>query len=576
MFALEPNPGMAAHRPTAQVVDCTSIADHLLLTADLLELLSGEETEALRYRHAATALRGRQAQPAPTFLADDVASIPGIEPDIRTLSLEVMATGDSTFQSHLRSQIPAQVLAMLRLPGLGAKRLHTVWKEMGITDSMRLYHAATENRLLHQKGFGPKTQEKVLQSLAHARANGNNFLHTDLLPIAAQLASALRATLGKTARFAFTGDFRRGMPVCNAIEVLAHPDHYKAILLLLVQTPTYEIMTASADMLRGRLRDTEVPFLFHFKGINFFLELFRHTGSAAHVALIPVNERRIYGSEVEIYEEAGLPYLPAELREGKEEVKLALANRLPRLVESTDIKGLLHVHSTYSDGSDSLESLAVHCRALGMQYMGITDHGPLHQGRCLSSATLAAQHREIERLNAQMAPFRILKGVEAEILPDGSLGMTNLDLASCDFVIASLHTDESLSRADATMRLIRAIRNPFTTILGHPTGSMGDNPGQPVDMDAVIDACAAHDVALELNCHPCRLDRDWHWIRAAAAQGVRVAINPNAHHAAALSAYETGVTLAKKGLLSAPLTLNTASIPEIEDWLLRRRVHRIQ
>jgi DNA polymerase (family 10) len=577
MHAFESNSNMARLNATTKIRDRRSVAEHFLLTADLLELHSGDESEAMRYREAASLLKGTPDQSANTLLAAELDDLPGLDPEMRAFALEILEMGEPALQSSLQDQIPASIRAMLPLPGLGPKRLRTVWKEMGITDAATLQHAATENRLVHQKGFGPKTQEKVLQSLAQARANARTFTLSDLRPIATRLERELRILLGQDARLAFTGEFRRGLSLCDGIEMIADPDHYRDILLHMIKTPDYEIMTAGTDMVQGRLRDTEIPFTFKFKGANYHLELFRLSGSKAHVDLIPVDEQRIYRSEAEIYEEAGLPFLAPELREGKEEVKLALSKRLPRLIQTQDIKGLLHAHSTYSDGSDSLEAMANQCRAMGMEYLGISDHGPHHAGKALSRDSIAAQHREIDRLNQKMAPFRILKGVEAEILPDGSLGMSDLELASFDFVIASLHAQEPLSRADATIRLLKAIQNPYTTVIGHVTGRMIlGHEGQPVDVEAVIDACAAHHVAIELNCHPSRMDLDWQWIRVAVAQGVRIAINPNAHSAEALSDYETGVIVARKGLVSSGIALNAQNLDEMEAWLEHRRAMRIR
>jgi DNA polymerase (family X) len=577
MHAFSSPSGLVQRLTLRKSCDRKSIADHLHLTADLWELLTGDEMEADRYRGAASLLRGLPEQAEERLTAETLHGLDGLDADILIYAQEFLETEDSLLLSRLREEIPPQVESMLHLPGLGAKRLHIVWKEMGITDSTGLWHAAIENRLLDQKGFGPKTQEKVIQSLAHARMNAGPFLWSDLHPVARRLEDELRKLLGPQAHFALTGAYRRGLPICEAIEIIAHPDLYREMMLHLIRTPDYEILTAGADMLKGRLRDTEIPFIFRFKGANYHLELFRSTGSALHADLIPVQEKHGYRSEREIYEEAGLHWLPPELREGKEEVKLALAKKLPRLVETGDIKGLLHAHSTASDGSDSLEKMALRCRDMGMQYLGITDHGPGHRGKAMRAEDILAQHREIDRLNQRMAPFRILKGVEAEILPDGSLGMTAAQLASFDFVIASLHPEGPLGRAEATMRLIRAIRNPYVTMLGHPSGRMlPGEAGPPVDMEAVIDACATHDVSLELNCLPCRMDLDWQWVRVAVAQGVRIAINPNAHSAGALKDYELGIPMARKGLLSAGMTVNAAGLMEMEEWLMQRRALRIR
>ncbi len=566
-------------RPTISTKgrDRKFIADGLMLTADLLELWTGQDAEPQQYRQAAALLRQPQDTLASIPTAEDLLPLEEISADVLLDARSLLVAGDTEVLALLRERIPASVREMLPLQGLGPKRLRVVWQDMGITDMATLAHAVTENRLVRQKGFGPKTQEKVGQSIAHARAHGQQFLLSDLRPIATVLEHELRELLGAEARLDFTGEFRRGCTICNGIEMIAEADHYKPIMLHMIKSEGYEIMTAGQDLLLARVRNTEIPLTFHFRSSSYYLDLFRTTGSSVHVALIQVDETKRYRSEAEIYADAGLPYFPAALREGKEEMRIALRKRLPKLVHHHDIQGLLHAHSTYSDGSDSLEAMALHCQAMGMAYLGISDHGPHHpHGQGMRLEAIKLQHKEIDRLNERLAPFKLLKGIELDILPDGSLGMSDLELSRFDFVIASLHEEEELSMVDATMRLVRAIRNPYTTILGHATGRlMFGVQGQSLNMDAVLEACATHGVVLELNCNPNRMDLDWEHVRLAVEQGVRIAINPNAHSATALHDYENGVAVARKGLLSPPLTLNAMSLAEIEQFLLARRVQRI-
>lgn len=576
MWATESKMATAKVHKIQQPKDRKYIADHLLLSADLLELLTGDETEPNRYREGAALLRVAQDALAKAPTMDDLAVLESISADVLLDAHALLHTGDTEMLERLRERIPESVRAMLSLNGLGPKRLRVVWKEMGILDLASLAHAVTENRLLGAKGFGPKTQEKVRLAVAAAFNNRSSFSLHVLRPIAVVLEHELREIVGADARLDFTGEYRRGCTVCNGIEMIADPDHYKAILLHMIQSNSYEIMTAAADMVYARVRDTEIPLTFHFQAHNYYLELFRTTGSAEHVALVQVDHQKRYRSEAEIYANAGLPYFPAALREGKDEIRIALKGGLPKLVNHTDICGLLHAHSTYSDGSDSLEVMALHAQAMGLQYLGISDHGPQHpNGQGMRPEAIKLQHREIDRLNQKLAPFKVLKGIELDILEDGSLGMSAMELANFDFVIAALHADEELSRADATIRLVRAIRNPYTTILGHATGRLlfGRN-AQPINLEAVIEACAVHDVAIELNCNPHRMDLDWQAIRQAVEQGVRIAINPDAHAASALYDYENGLAVARKGLLTPALTFNAMNLDAIEHFLMARRVER--
>jgi DNA polymerase (family 10) len=577
MYATESQPAIGRRHAPMKEQDRKYIADQLLLTADLLELWTGSDVEPNLYRQGATLLRQPQDLPANATSMDAIAVLENVSADVLLDAHSLLGSGDTELLVRLRERIPASVRALLPLNGLGAKRLRVVWREMGITDLASLGLAVAENRLLKATGFGPKTQEKVRQSIAAARLRGDCFAYSDLRPIATVLEHELRELLGADARLDFTGEYRRGCTTCNGIEMIADPDHYKAILLHMIQCEGYEIMTAGSDMVAARVRDTDIPLTFHFKSINYYLELFRTTGSAEHVALIPVDERKRYKSEAEIYADAGLPYIPTALREGKAEIKRALQKGLPKLVHHTDIMGLLHAHSTYSDGSDSLEAMALHCKAMGMHYLGISDHGPHHvHGMGMRLESIRLQHKEIDRLNQQLAPFVILKGIELDIQHDGSLGMADMELANFDFVIASLHEDQLLTTSDATIRLVRAIRNPYTTILGHATGRLlFGQSGQPINLEAVLEACAMHDVAIELNCNPSRMDLDWEGIRLAAAMDVRVAINPDAHSAAGLHDYENGIAVARKGMLPPSKTLNALPLDQIHQFLMAKRAQRI-
>ncbi len=577
MIATEYRRATALLPTSTKMKDRKFVSEGLLLTADLLELLTGDESQSLCYRQSAALLRQAPELLSTVPTLEDLAAIAGITTDVLQDATDLLTMGDTDLLMRLRERIPASVREMLSLQGLGPKRLRIVWKELKITDMAALSHAVTENQLVRQKGFGPKTQAKVKHSLLQARCNGTTFLLSDLRPLATMLEHELRELLGANARFDLTGEYRRGCTICNGIEMLVDPDHYNAVLVHLIRCEHYEIMTAGADMLLARVRDTQIPLTFHFKGANYYLELFRTTGSAEHVQLIEVDPQQLYRTEAEVYAAAGLPYLPANLREGKDEIRLALRGRLPKLVHHTDICGLLHAHTTASDGSDALEAMALHCSAMGMQYLGVSDHGPHHpSGQGMRLDAIRAQHKEIDRLNQRLAPFKILKGVELDILQDGSLGMSSIELSSFDFVIASMHEESEMSVAEATMRLVRAIRNPYTTILGHATGRMlFGKASYPVNMEAVIETCASENVVIELNCNPQRMDLDWKWIRIAVEHGVKVAINPNAHSASALHDYENGISMARKGLLGPAQTFNAMPLEHLENYLMERRSMRI-
>src|SRR5690606_14993750 len=313
----------------------------------------------------------------------------------------------------------------------------------------------------------------------------------------------------------------------------------------------------------------------------FVRETLLRTGSRNHL-LAPVLDypslaaffrSKTFDSELQAYQEAGLAYIAPELREGQFEIALAREGKLPVLLELEDLRGSLHNHSTYSDGKHTLRDMATYCQSLGYEYLGIADHSrsAFYAGG-LDIERVAEQQREIEVLNRELAPFRVFSGIESDILVDGSLDYPDDILASFDFVVASIHSALSMTRQKATSRLIKAIENPYTTILGHPTGRLLlRRDGYPIDHQAIIDACAANDVVIEINANPWRLDLDWRWIRYAIEKGVRLSINPDAHEKEAYADMRYGVLVARKGGLTREMTLNALSADALTIYFEARK-----
>ena len=291
------------------------------------------------------------------------------------------------------------------------------------------------------------------------------------------------------------------------------------------------------------------------------------------MALLDSSKISNASNETAIYQSMGLPYIEPELREGKNEIAWAKANELPLLLTISDIKGMLHNHSTYSDGKDSLETMATYCKELGYEYLGICDHSKtaVYAGG-LKENDIIRQHKEIEQLNAQLTPFKIFKGIESDILNDGSLDYSDEVLASFDFVVASIHSNLKMDEDKATARLIKAIENPYTSILGHPTGRLLlYRAAYPIDHKKVIDACVANNVIIELNANPYRLDIDWTHIPYAVEKGVKISINPDAHKKSGYHDTYFGVCSARKGGLTKTMTFNCLSKTEIEKYFIERK-----
>lgn len=553
------------------------ITEQLQYQVQLMEVRGDQPHRMGAYRKAAGIIRALERPVAELIAEDSFQEINGIGPGIQQWVEEFLRRGTTGQLESLLEELPAGVVEMLEIKGLGPKRVAVIWREMGIETVGALYFACIENRLARAKGFGAKTQEKLLATLEFLRDNQQRFLYAHVRPHADATLALLKEHFGPAAKIALTGDMRRQLPVVEKIQILAAPELYRDLMLLIVRSADYELMTAGSDLLIATHRGTNIQTEFLFRGIDFYRELFLTTGPEAHTERVPLEDGHLYASEEEIYELARINFVPPVLREGREEVRMAYRNQLPQVIEANDLRGLLHAHSTWSDGRHELKDMAAACRELGFEYLGITDHSrSAFYANGLSVERVAQQQAEIDALNAGFGEFRILKGIESDILPDGSLDYDSMTLASFDFVIASVHSQLEMDETKATERLLKAIRNPFTNILGHPTGRLLlARPGYPIDHKTIIEACALYDVAIELNCNPQRMDLDWRWIRFAVEQGVMISINPDAHRKESLEDYRWGIPVAQKGLLTPALTLNAMGLAEIEEFFLGKRKRRI-
>ncbi len=542
------------------------IAGIFKLTGKLTELHDGNEFKAKSYMANAFKIE-RLPQPLENMSAEEIAKVEGIGKGTHAKINEIISTGTLKDLQDLLEQTPVGVLEILSVKGLGPKKVRTIWKELEVESLGELLYACNENRLVDLKGFGDKTQTEVIKSIEFIHANSSKFLYAKLEQLALQLVETIEKS-GVAEQVSLTGEIRRKCNELEKIELVVTTTG--DVSSFLNNQKAFEISEwkEEGEIISFRLNNSIPVEVFLCKKEDFYSTLFKSTATSEHLSLLGNTEISGASSEEEIYKNAGWNFIIPELREGKFEKQLNEQNKLNDIVQLSDLRGILHNHSTYSDGVHTLEQMATYCKELGYEYLGISDHSQYAvYAKGLKPEQIIQQHKEIDELNQKLFPFRIFKSIEADILPDGSLDYNDEILSTFDFVVASIHSAMKMDEEKATARLIRAIESPHTTILGHPTGRLLlSRPGYPIDHKKIIDACAANKVVIELNANPNRLDVDWTWIPYCMEKGVMVSINPDAHKMEGYHDMHYGTLAARKGGLAKQMTFNALSLEEIETW----------
>nr|WP_293012578.1 DNA polymerase/3'-5' exonuclease PolX [Mongoliibacter sp.] len=515
---------------------------------------------------------------------EELQKISGVGKSIAEVIYSFYTTGSSAYLDELLDKTPMGILEVLEIKGLGPKKVKVLWEQMDITSTHELLEACQAGQVAKIKGFGEKTQESIIQALEFRAANMGKWLFADIEESMESLGRKLAEVKG-VKKIVAVGDFARKMEIIETVEWLISSENHQDVMAGLdnVEILEKDLKTSSPFKWRGKLKDPEVQLLIHLsEDKNFISEKLLRTGSKAHL-LYPVMENKTMAAiiretqdavrEEEIYEKAGLSWVPEELREGFIEFDLSKNGGFDKLIQEDDLKGILHNHSTYSDGKHTLRQMAEFCKEQGYEYLGISDHSrTASYAGGLDIDKVYKQQEEIDRLNKELAPFRVFKGIESDILTDGSLDYPKEVLASFDFIVASIHSGLSMDRKKATARLLKAIENPYTTILGHPTGRLLlRREGYPVDHKVIIDACAGNHVVIEINANPWRLDLDWRWIQYALEKGVKLAINPDAHEMEGYADMRYGVIAGRKGGLTREMTFNALGLKEMEKYFEERK-----
>ena len=583
-------------------MDKNQVAQVLEEVATLLELKEGSNPFEVRaYENAARAVSALEGDIEQLTREGRLKGTPGLGSTMIKRIEELVNSGHMELLDELIAETPPIKLEMRRIPGIGPKKINAIYSQLHVNSIEELEQAIKEDRVAKLPGFGKKTQDNILQGLAFLAQHEGRFLY----PVAEEEAERIRQVLAgipEIVRLQLGGSLRRRRETVGDIDMVASvaDDASEAtrrkIMDIFTSQPSVQAITGKGEtkssvvlssginMDLRVVNDSQFPYtLHHFTGskehhiplrrralgmgmtINDY-GLFR--GKEPHLELVPCKD------EADIYAALGMAYIEPELREDTGEIEAAIQGTLPKLVEMSDLHGVLHVHSTWSDGQNTIREMAEATMARGYQYLGITDHSKVaaYAGG-LSEDALRRQGEEIDRLNEEFAGrLHILKGTECDILRDGSLDYADDVLASLDFVVASIHGQFNLSQEEQTQRMLRAISNPYVDIIGHPTGRiLLGREGYTLDIEAIIDAAAEHGVCIEINAHPSRLDLDWRYLRRARDKGIKIPVDPDAHSIDGLDVIRYGINIARKGWLRASDVLNTMSTKEITAYFRARR-----
>jgi DNA polymerase (family 10) len=556
--------------------------------------LRGESTFKSRaYEQAATALLGLDTDDlAPLYRSGDLARTRGLGPATLGVVRDLIETGESSYLEQLRATTPSGLLDLLRVPGLGTAKIHKLHEALGVDSIESLEEAARDGRVAKLPRYGPKTAEKILKGIELLRAAGTQRLYPQGAEEGARVLAMVRSHPEVIAA-EVAGSIRRRRETVGDVDVVAAcaADPRRVATSFANAPGVRSVRTTGTGSVAITYVDGTCIDLHCVTREDFAIALWRATGSSDHLDAMSarlaergfalagdrlLDERHgvvPIADEATLYEHAGLAFVPPELREGRGEIEMAAAGCLPVLLEPADIRGVLHCHSTWSDGKATIAQMADAARERGWSYIGITDHSQAaFYASGLSRDRVLAQHDEIDALNASRSDVRVLKGVEADILADGTLDYGDDLLDRFDFVVASVHSRFTMDRATMTARVLRALDDPRLTILGHPTGRLLlSREPYAIDVDAVLEKAAEVGAAVELNADPHRLDLDWRHIPRARTLGVPIEIGPDAHSPRGLDHMTTGIGIARKGGLSSRDVLNARSADDVLAFAKARR-----
>jgi DNA polymerase (family 10) len=535
-----------------------------------VELSENNRFRALAFERAAHSIRALDAEPADLIASGELVKTPGIGKATAAIVEELVRTGTSKYLDDLRAQYPPGIFELLRVPKLGLKKIGILHQKLGIGSLDELEEAARAGRVAGLPGFGAKTEQYILGGIEKARRRESHFL----LPVGVEVGEQIRehlAAIEEIEDAEVSGSVRRRLEVIRNVNIVIATRAQEKVVQALSKI-LERIERIDDDTVKAFARN-EIDVWIHFaKPEAFGATLLTTTGTPEFVTAFLDRGGKLgrARTEKELFDKAGLAYVDPERRENGDDLK---HKRRRRLVEVSDLRGTFHVHTTFSDGRNTMQEMLRSARDRGFEYVGISDHSPaaFYAGG-LSVETLRLQHKEIATNEREVAPMRVFRGTEADILPDGVIDYDSKTLAKFDFVIASIHSRFQMTKDEMTERMLRALDNPYVTFLGHLTGrKLLSRDGYTVDYERIFEKAAARGVMIEINGNPNRLDIDWRHIRRALDLGVGFSINPDAHSIHEYAALISGTWVARKAGLTAKEIFNTKPVEEVAEYLKKRR-----
>ena len=548
------------------MINNNEIADQFSLLAKLMDIHGENSFKSKSYASASFNIEKLTVQLI-EIEKQKIETLKGIGASSAKKIIEILETGKLKQLEEIILKTPKGVIEMLKIKGIGPKKINTIWKEMELESIGELLYACKENRLKLYKGFGEKTQESVIGSIEFYLQNQGNFLYAQLIFAATQCKNLLEKLFAPAQVF-ITGDFARQIEIISTLDFVIATNK-KTILEKLQNENGFTLKEETDDTI---LYNTEagIKVKIFAAAENAIDKLIATSSSPTFYEAIP-KSTTIATNENEYFTQRNLSFIPSYAREDADTISSKID--FTQIIQNESIKGLIHCHSSWSDGNNTIAEMAKAAMENGMEYMVISDHSKTASyAQGLREEQIQAQHQQIDELNLQLAPFKIFKSIESDILGDGSLDYSNEVLATFDVVIASVHSNLKMTEDKAMARLMAAIENPYTTILGHPTGRLLlSRPGYPLDFKKIIDACAANDVVIELNANPNRLDLDWREIKYALQKNVLISINPDAHSLGGIKDTIYGVYAAQKGMVTAAQNLSSFGLEAFEKFVMDMR-----